>query len=197
MSWRRQRRQFVVALTLGPIVYGIASADPEQVSVAVRLDGSKVVLDVEARPGDVTRAIVWQVLTDYDHMADFLSAIKSSKVVRRTHDRLEVAQSGSASRGPLTFSFATVRDVMLSEASGVVTSHLISGDFRSYDFETRLLRDASGHLTLRHHGEYVPDRWVPPVIGPALIETEVRKQYEEFIAEMQRRQQAVAVRPGR
>ena len=41
-----------------------------------------------------------------------------------------------------------------------------------------------------HHGEYVPKAWLPPMIGVAVIESETRKQFAEFAAEMLRRQAA-------
>ena len=38
-----------------------------------------------------------------------------------------------------------------------------------------------------HSGRYTPNVWVPPLLGPALIEAETRKQYGEFRAEILRR----------
>ena len=29
--------------------------------------------------------------------------------------------------------------------------------------------------------------WLPPLIGPAMVESETRKQFREFIAEIERR----------
>ena len=51
----------------------------------------------------------WQVMTDYDHMAKFVSNLDESKVMSRTGDTLTVFQKGTAKRGILTFAFENVR----------------------------------------------------------------------------------------
>ena len=61
------------------------------------------------------------------------------------------------------------------------------GDFKYYDVVTRLAGGPAGPTTITHHGEYVPRRWVPPMLGPSLIEAETRKQYTELLTEMERR----------
>jgi hypothetical protein len=43
-----------------------------------------------------------------------------------------------------------------------------------------------------HTGRYTPSLWVPPIVGPALIEAETRKQYGEIRAEIERRAGAMA-----
>lgn len=180
--WARGRLAIAAIVTTGAI--GAACAQP--VAVTVRKLGDQVIVDVSARV-QAKAEVVWATLTDYEHMATFLSALKSSEVLRRQGNELEVAQSGESRRGFLHFSFSTVRAVeLLGERE--IRSHLIRGDFKSYEFTTRILPDAGGAVTIVHHGEYVPTTWVPPVVGPALIESETRKQYAELIAEILRRQ---------
>ena len=45
----------------------------------------------------------------------------------------------------------------------------------------------TGPTNIEHHGEYVRNARVPPVVVPAMIETETRNQYTQLIAEMLRR----------
>lgn len=162
------------------------AAAAQQVEVSVRQNGEQIVVDVTAR---VAARVdnVWAVMTDYEHMADYLTALTSSRIVGRKGNELEVAQTGEARRGFLHFSFATVRAVELT-AEREIRSHLIRGDFKSYDFSTRIVPEVGGMVAIVHHGEYVPTTWVPPVVGPAMIESETRKQYGELIAEIVRRQ---------
>ena len=47
---------------------------------------------------------------------------------------------------------------------------------------------------ISHHGEYVPKRWLPPLIGTAVIESEAKRQYKEFLAEIDRRRAAASSR---
>lgn len=164
------------------VVAGTATA--QEVEVRVEKRGDLVVIAVKA-PVSATAPQVWSVMTDYEHMASFMSNVKTSTVVRREGNVLEVAQSGATKVAFLTFSFAAVRSVELLPMREI-RSHLIKGDFKSYESTTRLDEDSTGTLIV-HHGEYVPTAWLPPVIGPSIIESQTRKQYQEFIAEIMRR----------
>jgi len=130
----------------------------------------------------------WSV-GDRELMAAFVSNLKSSKVLSRKGNRLEVEQEAQAKRGPLTFAFSTIRAVELL-AEREIRSTLVRGDFKSYAFTTRISPTSEGLTEIVHHGEYVPNRWVPPGIGPSLIRSETGKQYDELIAEIRRRKNA-------
>jgi len=45
-----------------------------------------------------------------------------------------------------------------------------------------------------NHGEFIPNVWVPPIIGPAAIEAEARQQFQEFRTEILRRRAEAASR---
>ena len=167
------------------LMFVVTAAFAQPIDVKVQTQGERVVVDVTASVA-AKREIVWGVLTDYDHMAEFLTNLKSSAVLTRKGNQLVVEQTGEAKRAFLHFSFSTTRSVELTPSSEI-RSHLVRGDFKSYEFTTRLIGDAAGPTTIVHHGEYAPNAWVPPVVGPAMIETETRKQYAELIAEMLRR----------
>jgi hypothetical protein len=171
--------------------FGLAQvpAVPPNQDIAVRVEkrGTMIIVDVEAIVAtSATKA--WTVLTDYDHMASFVSNLKESTVLQRRGDRLHVRQAGEAKKGPLAFSFETVREIELIPEREI-RSTLLSGDFKSYQFVTTLAEQEDGSTIIRNHGEYVPNRWVPPVIGPAMIEAETRKQYGDLRAEILRRAQ--------
>jgi hypothetical protein len=165
------------------------AAQAQPIEVAVQTKGQRVIVDVTAQVAAEPRQ-AWDVLTDFDHMADYLSALKSSRVTSRKGLALEVAQSGEARRGFLHFSFETVRSVELVPQREVRSRLIRGSSFKSYEFVTRIVPSGAGATTVVHHGEYEPTTWVPPVIGPALIEAETRKQYTELLAEMLRRQAA-------
>ena len=168
----------------------LGAAQPIEVRVEKR--GEQIVVDVEATVAAEPR-YVWAVLTDYDHMATYLSMLKSSAVVRREGNSLQVEQTGDAKRAFLHFTFHTLRAVELVPGKEI-TSHLIKGDFQSYAFTTRIDEKGTGTM-ITHHGEYVPNAWVPPGIGPSLIRAETTKQYKELIAEMLRRRNTLPEAP--
>ncbi len=189
-SLRVLRILFVVAYFLGlPCALGQSPAQTEgqdagDIVVHVTKNGETIVVDVEMavqRP----RLAVWEVLTDYDHMAQFIANVQSSRIAERKGNRLVVAQKSSTAFGLLNFTFDNVREVELVPHSEI-RSKLISGDMKASAFTTRLV--AEGSVTrVFNHGEFVPTMWVPPVVRPAFIESETRRQFQELRNEMMRR----------
>src|SRR6516225_9089325 len=52
----------------------------------------------------------WKVITDYDHLAEFIPSMRSSRVVRRDADRVLIEQSGE-------FSFLSSPTTTISRSS--------------------------------------------------------------------------------
>ena len=173
-----------VALVAWPPADALAAGDTSDIVVHARKDGATITVEVDC-PVDAPRAVVWEVLTDYDGMAKFISNLEVSAVRMRMGDRLQVHQKGRASRGPLTFPFESVREIELIPQTEI-RSKMISGDTMPASFTTRI-EVAGNRLHIVHTGTYTPSIWVPPVVGPALIEMETRKQYGEIRDEIVRR----------
>lgn len=161
-----------------------AAADDSDIAVQVTKDGPTIHVAVDA-PVRASRAIAWDVLTDYDHMTKFISNLQESVVRMSMGNRRQVFQKGKASRGPLSISFENLREIELVPQSEI-RSKLISGDTMPAEFTTRL-EERAGVLHVVHTGKYTPSMWVPPVVGTMLIEAETRKQYAEIRDEMLRR----------
>jgi len=185
------------ALVLLPLSAASAPADDSDIAVHVVKEGPEISVIVDF-PVDAPADVAWGVLTDYEHMAEFISNVEASRIQQRDGDRLHVYQKGKATRGPLTFAFENVRAIQLVPQKAI-HSRLISGDLEASEFTTRIIQDA-GQVRIVNQGRYTPKIWVPPVIGPALIEAETRKQFGEIRAEMLRRSKlqapAAQVRPS-
>jgi hypothetical protein len=182
-------RATALAFCLSLLLPVHAAAPDEDIVVHVRKDGPVITVEVQC-PVDAPPSIVWDVFTDYDHMAEFVSNLEWSRVEQRADNVLRVHQKGHASRGPISISFDTVREIQLMPFSEI-RSRLLSGDLAASTFATRIVDGASG-LRVEHAGSYIPNMWVPPIIGPALIEAETRKQFGEFRKEILRRAAAAA-----
>ena len=76
--------------------------------------------------------------TDYDHMAEMLSSIDDSRIVKREGSQLEVAQTSHLGFGPLRLSLNNRRRIDLTPKRGI-RYHLIKGDLEASDFTTRLV----------------------------------------------------------
>ena len=161
-----------------------SAGDTSDIVVRVRKDGAAISVDVDC-PVAAERAVAWEVLTDYDGMARYISNLDQSVVRIRTSNRLMVYQKGKASRGPLTFPFENVRDIELIPEREI-RSRMTSGDAMPAEFTTRI-EERGTKLHIIHTGKYTPKTWVPPMVGPILIEDETRKQYGEIRDEIVRR----------
>jgi hypothetical protein len=176
------------ALLLAPLS---GASEPPTDDIEVRIDrrGGLFIIDVDL-PLAVSADDAWPVITDYDHMAEFISNITYSRIMSRDGNRLRVEQKGRAGHGLLSMSFENVRDVELIPPVEIRT-HLVSGNLEEADSITRLVDRADGcHLV--NHGEYVPTLWVPLAIGRSFMESQARVQFGQLRAEIMRRKARVA-----
>lgn len=187
---RRERRPHftrLIALALLwalPLLAIAAPGDTRDIIVRANKAGDSIVVEVDC-PVAAPRAVIWDVLTDYDNMAKFVSNLDQSAVRARMGNRLQVFQKGKASRGPISIAFENVREIELVPQTAI-ESKMVSGDIMPAAFTTRI-EVAGSTLHIVHAGSYTPSVWVPPVIGTALIEAETRKQYGEIRDEILRR----------
>lgn len=171
------------------LAFGLESAWPgpvggEDIAVEVSKDGETVVVDVDF----IVRAspeLTWAVLTDFDHMADFVSNLTSSSIVSQSGNTFRVAQKGRAVHGPLSFSFDSLREIELTPPTTIRT-RIVSGTMRKLDGVTQLSA-VSGGTRVVHHAVAIPGVWVPPIVGVRFIEHETREQFEEVRGEILRR----------
>jgi len=187
LSLARRPRRFTAAfvvLLAASTPRAASIGPPDNITVTVRKDGDAVLVSVDC-PVRAPRRIVWSVLTDYDHMAAFVTNLQVSEVRAREGDTLQVYQNGRAQRGLISVSFENVREIRLVPRREI-RSRMISGTLRSSEFTTRIVDDGN-ELHILNNGRFVPNVWVPPLIGPAVIEAETRKQFEEIRAEILRR----------
>jgi hypothetical protein len=159
--------------------------DASDIVVHVKKNGATIIVDVEMMV-HASPLATWDVLTDYDHMAQFVANVQSSKITDRKGNTLVVAQTSGTAFGLLKFSFDNVREVELVPHSEI-RSNLISGDMKASAFTTRIVSDGGGVTRVVNHGEFVPTMWVPPVIGTAFLESETRRQFHELRNEIMRR----------
>ena len=174
-------------LTLGQA--SAALSDENDIDVRASKEGEIIVVDVDLAVR-ASQDEVWSVLTDYDHMAQFVANLEASSIVSRTGNTLDVMQKGKARYGLLSFPFESVRHVVLTP-SREIHSTIISGDMTGSEITTRVASDgAITQVSVR--SQFVPTRWIPPLIGPQAIASETRKQWFTLREEVLRRRALVA-----
>jgi len=86
---------FLAALLWVVLPAHVAAAGANQeIVVHVTKDGPEISVDVDC-PVDAPWPVVWEVLTDYDHMAQFVSNLEHSGVEQRTGNVLRVHQKSA------------------------------------------------------------------------------------------------------
>jgi hypothetical protein len=165
----------------------IAMAEPavdEDIEVKVKIAGESVTVDLSLVV-PATRQEVWSVLTDFGHMADFVSNLKESRVISTSGNTLKIFQRGVATYGPINFPFESTREIRLTPFDKI-KSHMISGNMRKMEGMTRLI-DEGGQTRIIYHTDTIQEVWVPPLAGNLFIEHEIREQFKEMRNEIMKR----------
>ena len=161
-----------------------SAGEGQDISVKVVRDGDTLQVDselrVRANPRDV-----WDVLTDYDNMPRYVSTLQASSIEKRSGNQLQVTQRGTVHFALLSFPFTTVRQIDLVPYTEIRTT-VIDGSMKSSQFVTTIIATPE-ETRIVQHGTVVPDIWIPPGIGPAIIAERTRVQWQEFRTEILRR----------
>ncbi|NMG75224.1 hypothetical protein GPA25_10700 [Aromatoleum diolicum] len=181
-------RWCVMLIALLPLSHSTIAVDaPSLVSegdVRVERAGGSFTVDLLAH-APVSPAQAWAVLTDFEHMADFVPNLRTSVVTERTDTLVRVRQSGTARYGIFWTDFESVREVRLFPPHEI-RAHGVGGNVRRMDSVMRLEPETGGTL-LRYHAEVQPDFWLPPLLGPSFVRHETAEQFAAIIQEMVRR----------
>ncbi|MBE0623827.1 MAG: SRPBCC family protein [Burkholderiales bacterium] len=179
------RRLRSIALALLCLLATQAKADAEPaIAVDVRMQGGQVFVDVSFHVR-VTPQAAWAVMTDYGHATEFISRLEKSVILSRTDEMLVVSQKGSMGWGPFSVPIETVSEVRLSPYQEI-RGRMLSGNMKKNQSTTRLIADADGTRVV-YHLESIPEIWIPPLIGRALVEFETRARFRQLVGEILRR----------
>jgi hypothetical protein len=167
------------------IFLGLPLAAPAQPEVRIERRGEAFAVHMET-PIAADAAVAWQVLTDYDHLADFVPDMRASRVVSAPGEPLRIEQQGGA--GFLFFKFTVDVELAIDEVPPLrLGFRAIRGNMRRMQGEWRIDR-ADGGILLVYDAELQPTFWVPPLIGPAVMRRDVANQIAGVVREIERRQ---------
>jgi ribosome-associated toxin RatA of RatAB toxin-antitoxin module len=165
------------------------AADPE-VSVAAR-EGRCLVSS--STPVAAAAEVAWQVISDYNRLAEFVPDLRLSRVISAPGEPLLVEQAGEA--GFLLFRFSINVVLKITEAAPQrLEFRAIRGNMRSMHGDWRIGKTATGIL-LEYSAELEPSFWVPPLIGPAIMRRDIAAQIGGVVREIERRQAALVPLP--
>ncbi|SFN83333.1 Polyketide cyclase / dehydrase and lipid transport [Nitrosospira briensis] len=164
------------------------SLEGKDIEVQVNMVGENIVIDLNFAVA-ATRQEVWEVLTDFDGMAGFVSNLEESKVVSvSSKDKFTIFQRGAAIYGPVSFPFESIREVRLVPHRKIAT-HLVSGNMRKLEGITHLT-DEGGQTRVVHRTDAIPKDWIPEAVGKIFVKHEMREQFNEMRNEIIKRKRA-------
>lgn len=163
---------------------GSPSAKPEVLDVVVDARDGGYVATLSLLVA-VPPPIALEVLTDFDHMADFVPNLNASRLLARNGNVFRVAQQGRAEFGPFSFRFESERQVELFPEGRLVAQRL-SGSPKAMRSELRVLPNGAG-TRIDYRIEMLPDHWFPSSIGTHFIRHELAEQFLALGREMEGR----------
>jgi Polyketide cyclase / dehydrase and lipid transport len=181
--WRR------MSLLLAVLALRVTAADAaDDFTVEARRHGSAV--EVSARATlHAPFPLIWQTLTDYDHLAQFIPGMRSSRVVDRRGTAAIVAQAGEA--GFLAFRYPINVLVESDEhAPTTIAIRVLAGNLRQLDGGYRLERSphAEDQYVLSWSGIIEPDIDLPMFISVPLLRANLAEQFLGMVKEIERRE---------
>lgn len=177
----------VTALLLTWVTFTAVAGDIEYARVAHK--GNEYSIDVSVRiTGD--QGSVYRIVTDYEQLHRLSDIIIESVLI----DTGDPEGTGPIRRRVVTSTcilFFCIKAVMVEDVtamgSEIVRTALLPehSDFRSGTTEWHILKLDDTHTLLRFHGEFEPDFWIPPVIGPILIKKKMLNATRETILKIE------------
>jgi carbon monoxide dehydrogenase subunit G len=179
--------QLLLAMLTSALLCLTADAGPaydQSIAIAVQTRGDLIVVDVNFTV-PVMPDEAWMVLTDYDHMENFLPNVNSSEIVESAGNKVHVAQQGKAYYGLLSFSYHSLHEIVLNPHTQI-SSHSIGGSITQSDGLTRLVPEGSG-TRIVYHSESMPDLRLPGGIKRSFAAKAAREHFENVKKEIVRR----------
>src|SRR5256712_8229277 len=142
-----------------------SAAPAHEIAIEIAREGEFVSVRASAELKASPR-IAWEVLTDYDHLAEFIPDVRSSRVLRRDPDGVLVEQKGEFGflffRQPIEVTMA-----VSEQPPRRIVARAVAGNMRDMEGSYELQASGAG-LRLAHCGRVGSGLFVPPPGGPAL-----------------------------
>jgi ribosome-associated toxin RatA of RatAB toxin-antitoxin module len=133
-------------------------------------------------------SIIWNTLTDYERLPDFVPGLKKSKVISRRGSTVVVEQSGEARFLMFTFPIDVTLEAVESPPYSIKVRAL-SGNLRHFEGGYQVAPEQGGRrIVLTWVGTIIPDVSLPPLIGEVVMRMRIEDQFAGMVREIERRE---------
>ena len=177
----------VTSLRAALFVFWAAGAGAaEELSVEATRRGPAVEIRAHAVI-EASYAVVWSTLTDYNRLAEFIPGMKKSRIVEQSGNAVTVEQLGEARF--LFFSFPIdVTVVSTARPPDALDIRVLKGNLKRLDGGYRIEQVAPGRIVLRWNGLIEPDAILPPLLGEAVMRSNIEDQFTGMVREIEKRE---------
>jgi ribosome-associated toxin RatA of RatAB toxin-antitoxin module len=158
------------------------------VSIEAQRQGSAVAIEARATV-KAQYALIWQTLTDYDHLSEFIPGMATSHVVERHGGISIVEQTGEA--GFMFFSFP-IEVVVESreEPPAFIGMRVIKGNLKQLDGSYRIEKTGGkdNEFVLRWSGIIERPMSLPLFVTVPLMRANIADQFRAMVREIERRE---------
>jgi ribosome-associated toxin RatA of RatAB toxin-antitoxin module len=134
---------------------------------------------------DAPLELIWQTLTDYGRLAEFIPGMRKSRVLEQRGAAVIVEQSGVA-----TFLFVTTPiEVTLAATERppyAIEVSMIKGNLKRLDGAYRIEPQSAGRMLLTWTG-IVEALSMPPLLGEMVMRSNIEDQFRGMVREIERR----------
>ena len=134
---------------------------------------------------DAPAELCYAVLADFDRLSDFIPGMQSSRIVSPPGEPLLLRQVGRTNVAFAEYTF----DVTLAVAVDPpreITFRRVAGNLERMDGGWRVAGDMT-RCRIDYRADIEPGFWVPPLIGPLIMRSQVARQIEGLESEIARR----------
>lgn len=175
------------AIAILPLAFGVGTAAGADADVGRRGSIFEIRATIEA---SASIDLCYAVLTDFDRLADFVPGMVSSRIVSPPGEPLRLRQVGRTQLALSDYTFDVTLAVEL-DAPREITFRSVAGNLQTMQGRWLVAGDAA-HCTIDYQADIEPGFWVPPLIGPLLMRSQVARQVEGLESEIARRAQSAA-----
>lgn len=126
--------------------------------------------------------VVMEVLTDFNHMAEFMPGLTGSRIVSQSGNQYQIAQKGKISFGPFSMSFESLRQIEVIDGKRIVSKSLAGSARRMHSvMQVQALEHGS---QIDYRIEIEPASWIPSSLGINFLQHELAEQFNALGREM-------------
>jgi carbon monoxide dehydrogenase subunit G len=179
----------LLLLPLAAPLRGALAASVDRINVETAGQGELITVTASADM-QVDPRTVWAVISDYDHLAEFIPDMRSSRVIRRDGDQVLVEQTGEF--GFLFFRQPVEVRLAVSELpQRRIVAHAVGGNLQSMEGRYLVESLANDQVRLSYSGRLVPGFQVPPFVSRLAVRSTMDRQFRALVQEILRRDLAV------